>query len=70
MVSALTPAWAADVIRARWCALWPSRNGLYRRAPAGQWYWYGYLRQMLGRAGYQLELVWLPWTRAVRDGSA
>lgn len=26
------------------------------------------LRQALARAGYRLEVVWLPWTRAVRDG--
>lgn len=28
------------------------------------------LRQMLAQAGYRLELAWLPWTRAVRDGSS
>jgi len=70
MVSALTPAWAADVGPRPLVRLavseWPPFTGEHL---PGNGIGTDTLRQMLGRAGYQLELVWLPWTRAVRDGS-
>ena len=70
MVSALTPAWAADVGPRPLVRLavseWPPFTGEHL---PGNGIGADTLRQMLGRAGYQLELVWLPWTRAVRDGS-
>ena len=70
MVFALVPAWAADtgprpLVRLA-VSEWPPFAGEHL---PGNGVGVDTLRQMLARAGYQLELVWLPWTRAVRDGS-